>query len=45
MDRPQYFLLADANRSLLIALQALEAAGKDGVIRHPFTGMKSESGP
>jgi PPK2 family polyphosphate:nucleotide phosphotransferase len=39
MDRLQYLLYADASRSLLIVLQGLDAAGKDGVIRHLFTGM------
>ena len=39
MDRLQYLLYADASRSLLIVLQGLDAAGKDGVVRHLFTGM------
>jgi PPK2 family polyphosphate:nucleotide phosphotransferase len=39
MDRLQYLLYADASQSLLIVLQGLDAAGKDGVIRHLFTGM------
>ena len=39
MDRLQYLLYADANKSLLIVLQGLDAAGKDGVIRHLFSGM------
>jgi PPK2 family polyphosphate:nucleotide phosphotransferase len=39
MDRLQYRLYADASRSLLIVLQGLDAGGKDGVIRHLFTGM------
>jgi PPK2 family polyphosphate:nucleotide phosphotransferase len=39
MDRLQYLLYADASRSLLIVLQGLDAAGKDGVIRHLFSGM------
>jgi PPK2 family polyphosphate:nucleotide phosphotransferase len=42
MDRLQYLLYADASQSLLIVLQALDAAGKDGVIRHLFTGMNPE---
>jgi polyphosphate kinase 2 (PPK2 family) len=37
MDRLQYLLYADASQSLLIMLQALDAAGKDGMIRHLFT--------
>ncbi len=42
MDRLQYLLYADAGRSLLIVLQGLDAAGKDGVIRHLFTGMNPQ---
>ena len=34
MDKLQYLLYADGNQSLLVVLQALDAAGKDGVIRH-----------
>jgi PPK2 family polyphosphate:nucleotide phosphotransferase len=42
MDRLQYLLYADASQSLLIVLQALDAGGKDGVIRHLFTGMNPQ---
>jgi len=42
MDRLQYLLYADAGRSLLVVLQGLDAAGKDGVIRHLFTGMNPQ---
>jgi len=42
MDRLQYLLYADAGRSLLIVLQGLDAAGKDGVIRHLFSGMNPQ---
>ena len=42
MDRLQYLLYADSSQSLLIVLQALDAAGKDGVIRHLFTGMNPQ---
>lgn len=42
MDRLQYLLYADGSRSLLIVLQGLDAAGKDGVIRHLFTGMNPQ---
>ncbi len=42
MAELQYLLYADANQSLLIVLQALDAAGKDGVIRHLFTGMNPQ---
>jgi PPK2 family polyphosphate:nucleotide phosphotransferase len=42
MDRLQYLLYADAGQSLLIVLQAPDAAGKDGVIRHLFSGMNPQ---
>jgi hypothetical protein len=42
MDELQALLYADANQSLLIVLQALDAAGKDGVIRHVLTGMNPQ---
>ncbi|MFZ1882429.1 MAG: polyphosphate kinase 2 family protein [Rhodoplanes sp.] len=42
MDRLQYLLYADARQSLLIVLQGLDAGGKDGVIRHLFTGMNPQ---
>jgi PPK2 family polyphosphate:nucleotide phosphotransferase len=42
MERLQYLLYADASRSLLIVLQGLDAAGKDGVIRHLFSGVNPQ---
>jgi polyphosphate kinase 2 (PPK2 family) len=42
MDRLQYLLYADSNQSLLVVLQALDAAGKDGVVRHLFSGMNPQ---
>jgi PPK2 family polyphosphate:nucleotide phosphotransferase len=42
MDKLQYLLYADGNQSLLVVLQALDAAGKDGVIRHVFIGMNPQ---
>jgi PPK2 family polyphosphate:nucleotide phosphotransferase len=42
MDRLQYLLYADAKRSLLIVLQGLDAAGKDGTIRHLFSGLNPQ---
>ena len=42
MDKLQYLLYADGNHSLLVVLQALDAAGKDGVIRHLFSGMNPQ---
>src|ERR1700739_2164872 len=38
----QYLLYADGNRSLLIVLQALDAGGKDGVVRHVFSAMNPQ---
>ena len=38
----QYLLYADGNRSLLVVLQALDAGGKDGVIRHVFSSMNPQ---
>jgi len=35
----QYRLYADGRYSMLIVLQALDAAGKDGTIRHVFAGV------
>lgn len=42
MDRLQYLLFADGRQSLLVVLQALDAGGKDGVIRHLFSGMNPQ---
>jgi PPK2 family polyphosphate:nucleotide phosphotransferase len=42
MAKLQYLLYADANQSLLVVLQALDAAGKDGVVRHLFSGMNPQ---
>jgi PPK2 family polyphosphate:nucleotide phosphotransferase len=42
MDRLQALLYADGDKSLLVILQALDAAGKDGVVRHLFTGMNPQ---
>ena len=42
MDKLQYLLYADGDQSLLVVLQALDAAGKDGVIRHLFSGMNPQ---
>jgi PPK2 family polyphosphate:nucleotide phosphotransferase len=38
----QYLLYAQATQSLLIVLQALDAGGKDGIVRHLFTGMNPQ---
>jgi PPK2 family polyphosphate:nucleotide phosphotransferase len=42
MDQLQSLLYADGSQSLLVVLQALDAAGKDGVIRHVFSGMNPQ---
>jgi len=42
MSKLQYLLYADADQSLLVVLQALDAGGKDGVIRHLFSGMNPQ---
>jgi PPK2 family polyphosphate:nucleotide phosphotransferase len=42
MDKLQYLLYADGTQSLLVVFQALDAAGKDGVIRHVFSGMNPQ---
>lgn len=42
LDRLQYLLYADGGASLLIVLQGLDAAGKDGTIRHVMTGMNPQ---
>jgi PPK2 family polyphosphate:nucleotide phosphotransferase len=38
----QYLLYAQGNQSLLVVLQALDAGGKDGVIRHVFSGTNPQ---
>jgi len=42
MANAQYLLYADGNRSLLVVLQALDAGGKDGVLRHVFATMNPQ---
>jgi len=42
MEKLQYLLYANNDQSLLVVLQALDAAGKDGVIRHVFSGMNPQ---
>jgi PPK2 family polyphosphate:nucleotide phosphotransferase len=42
MDKLQYLLYADGAQSLLVILQGLDAAGKDGTIRHLFSGMNPQ---
>ena len=38
----QELMYAEAKRSLLIVLQAMDAGGKDGTIRHIFTGINPQ---
>ena len=38
----QYLLYAENRRALLIVLQAMDAAGKDGVIRHVMAGLNPQ---
>jgi PPK2 family polyphosphate:nucleotide phosphotransferase len=42
IERLQYLLYADRSQSLLIVLQGLDAAGKDGTIRHLSSGMNPQ---
>jgi PPK2 family polyphosphate:nucleotide phosphotransferase len=42
LDTMQYLMFAENKRSLLIVLQGLDAAGKDGTIRHVLTGMNPQ---
>jgi PPK2 family polyphosphate:nucleotide phosphotransferase len=42
LDSLQYLLYADKSRSLLVVLQALDAGGKDGTIRHVMSGISPQ---
>ena len=42
IDELQYRLHAEGTRSLLLVLQGLDAAGKDGVIRRVFVGVNPQ---
>jgi PPK2 family polyphosphate:nucleotide phosphotransferase len=42
MAKLQYLLYADGKQSLLVVLQALDAGGKDGVVRHVFGTMNPQ---
>jgi len=42
MDELQYRLYAEHQRSVLICLQALDAGGKDGVLRHVISSMNPQ---
>ncbi|HEX9426750.1 MAG TPA: polyphosphate kinase 2 family protein, partial [Candidatus Polarisedimenticolia bacterium] len=38
----QYLLYAENRRSLLVVLQAVDAGGKDGTIRHVMSGLNPQ---
>ena len=42
LDRLQYRMYAEGRHSLLIVLQGLDSAGKDGVIRHVLSGVNPQ---
>ena len=42
IDALQYLLFAEKKRALLIVLQGMDAAGKDGTIRHVMTGVNPQ---
>ena len=42
IDSLQYLMYAENKNSMLIVLQGLDAAGKDGVIRHILTGLNPQ---
>ena len=42
LDKLQYLLYAEHARSLLIVLQGMDAAGKDGTIRHVFQALNPQ---
>src|SRR5262245_48695321 len=43
LDKYQSVLYADNSRSVLVVLQAMDTAGKDGTIRHVMTGVNPAS--
>src|ERR1700728_4572472 len=42
IDKLQYLMYAEHKRTLLIVLQGLDAAGKDGTIRHVMSGVNPQ---
>jgi PPK2 family polyphosphate:nucleotide phosphotransferase len=42
LDKTQYLLYADGRHALLIILQAMDAGGKDGTIRHVMSGLNPQ---
>src|ERR1700755_3125302 len=43
LDELQELLTADCKHAVLIVLQGMDAAGKDGTIRHIFTGVNPQA--
>src|SRR3989449_4832399 len=42
LDELQYVMFADHRHALLVVLQAMDAGGKDGTIRHVMTGFNPQ---
>ena len=42
LDALQYLMYAERRRALLVVLQGMDAAGKDGTIRHVITGFNPQ---
>jgi PPK2 family polyphosphate:nucleotide phosphotransferase len=42
LDKLQYLMYAEKKRALLIVLQGIDAAGKDGTIRHVMSGVNPQ---
>jgi PPK2 family polyphosphate:nucleotide phosphotransferase len=42
LEELQYLLYAENKRALLVVLQAMDAGGKDGTIRHVMTGLNPQ---
>lgn len=43
LDELQELLTADCRHAVLIVLQGMDTAGKDGTIRHIFTGVNPQA--
>ena len=42
LDKLQYLLYAESRRAVLVVLQAMDAGGKDGTIRHVMSGLNPQ---
>jgi len=42
LDQLQYLLYAESKRAVLVVLQAMDAGGKDGTIRHVMSGLNPQ---